>query len=262
MEDFMTEINIIDKWCADLYDKEETETDDVEFLLSVIGEDPQNILEAACGSGRILVPIAKAGHTAVGFDMDESMLERIPEKAKGLNNISYSKADAIDGDWGSGFDTVVLAGNVLINIVSAIGNKEAQRLFIKRAYDCLKPNGHIYIDFNCFSYPEKFFGFPGERVVFEGIDSSGNYGKQTLSDNKYDIQTEMATFKRRTEITTKNGEKVSRESSGIKHIPTLQQVHEWLDEVGFKIVNEYGDYKGNPISESTYRAIIWAEKID
>ena len=52
---------IISKWVADMYDQKVTETNDVEFLLSVVGQTPKRILEVCCGSGRILVPLAKAG---------------------------------------------------------------------------------------------------------------------------------------------------------------------------------------------------------
>jgi len=36
--------------------------DHIEFLLSVVGPTPKRILEVCCGSGRILVPLANAGH--------------------------------------------------------------------------------------------------------------------------------------------------------------------------------------------------------
>lgn len=55
---------IYDKWFADLYELEETETEDVLLLLSLLGSKPLKVLEPACGSGRILVPLAKAGHQA------------------------------------------------------------------------------------------------------------------------------------------------------------------------------------------------------
>lgn len=256
----MSTIDIINRWYADIYDQEETQSDDIDFMFSVIGRDLNNILEVCCGSGRILVPLAKAGHTVTGFDVDEYMLERISAKTKGLANINYSKADAINDDWGNNFDIVILAGNILINIESDMNYKEAQKLFISKAYNSLKLNGHIYLDFDCHLHPENIFQNPDERIIFEGIDSSGNYGKYSISNGKYDKQTQITTFKRKTELITKNGDKIVRESEGIKHIPTLLQVHEWLDKVGFKITKEYGDYNGNPISETTHKAIIWAKK--
>lgn len=45
-----------------------------------------------------------------------------------------------------------------------------------------------------------------------------------------------------------------------KHFASLEQVHTWLERAGFVVENEWGDYQGNPISESTRRAIIWAKK--
>lgn len=256
----MSTIDIINRWSADLYDQEETQTDDIDFILSVIDRNSKNILEVCCGSGRILVPLAKAGYNVTGFDIDDYMLEHIPTKANRQTNISFLKTDAIVGDWGKNFDTVILAGNILINIVSNMDYKESQKLFIKKSYDSLQFNGHIYIDFNCFAYPENIFGNPNERIIFEGVDSFGNYGKITMSGSTYDQQTQITTFKRKTEIIINNDEKIVQEAVVIKHIPTLSQVHEWLEETGFTIVKEFGDYNGNPISESTNRALIWAIK--
>ena len=257
----MSKTDIINRWYANIYDQQENQTDDINFMLSVVGKDSKNILEVCCGSGRILVPLAKAGHKVTGFDIDDYMLERISAKSNNLTNITYSKADAINDDWGNNFDTVILAGNILINIVSSMNYKEAQKLFIKKSYNSLNLNGHLYLDFNCFPYPEEFFEQSDERIIFQGFDSFGNYGKMAISDSKYEEQSQITTFKRKTEIITKSGEKIVQESVGIKHIPTLLQVHEWLDEAGFEIVREYGDCNGNPISDTTHRAIIWAKKI-
>ncbi|HIR56149.1 MAG TPA: class I SAM-dependent methyltransferase, partial [Candidatus Gallacutalibacter pullicola] len=78
------EEKIISKWIADMYDYNETDITDVEFALSVIGTNPKRILEIACGSGRILVPLGKAGHLVTGLDFDEYMLSKISKKSKGM----------------------------------------------------------------------------------------------------------------------------------------------------------------------------------
>ena len=74
------EKDIIAKWNSEKYDCNEVEMDDVEFALSIIRKVPQKILEIACGSGRFLVPMAKAGHKVVGLDFDKHMLNRIEAK--------------------------------------------------------------------------------------------------------------------------------------------------------------------------------------
>ena len=89
------EKDVISKWNSEMYDCEETEIYDVEFALSVIGAEAKRILEIACGSGRFLVPMANAGHDVTGIDFDEHMLNRIPTKISGVQNIHWHKADAV-----------------------------------------------------------------------------------------------------------------------------------------------------------------------
>ena len=159
-------------WYAYLYDKQENQTYDVELMLQILGDKPKEILEVCCGGGRILVPLAKAGHNVVGFDMDEDMMSQIPRKITGLSNIKFYRADAIHSDWGSDYDVVVLAGNIMINIETDMDYKEAQKLFIKKAADALKVGGYIYLDFDLHAHPEKIFNSIRERVHFEGTDDT------------------------------------------------------------------------------------------
>jgi len=98
------------------YDENYSDTDDVELLYSLIGGVPKNILDVCCGTGRMLIPLAKAGHNMTGFDCHIGMLARLHEKAKGLTNIKYYYADAISSEWESNFDVVLLAFNVIQNI--------------------------------------------------------------------------------------------------------------------------------------------------
>lgn len=219
------EEKIIADWSADMYEIDETETADVEFLLNCLGTTPKHILEIACGSGRILVPIAKAGHTAVGLDMDEAMLCKIPAKAEGVDNITWRMADAIEDDWGSGYDVIVIAGNFLMNIVSEGNPEHAQMLLMEKAKSALKPGGTLYIDYNYTYYPQNWYIHPGERVIWRG---------------------------------TADGQRIRKEIPSVKHFVSLEQLHTWLEAAGFRIEEEYGDYAGNPIGEATGRAIISA----
>ena len=83
------EKDIISKWNSEMYDSNETNTDDVEFALAVIGNESKRILEIACGSGRFLVSMANAGHNVTGLDFDEHMLNRIATKLSSTQNIHW-----------------------------------------------------------------------------------------------------------------------------------------------------------------------------
>lgn len=252
---------VIAKWNAEMYDLNEREIDDVEFALSVIGGTPQNILEVACGSGRFLVPMAKAGHMVTGLDFDEYMLNKIHSKSVGMSNISWRKADVICDGWGSGFDVVVLAGNFLFNLISDMDYEEAQQLLFKKAAQALTPGGSIYVDYAYTMHPEVWFNKPGETAIWEGTDSSGHTGRMSLLNSTFDKERKIIQFTRSFKLTLNDGRIITEDIPSVKHFATLEQIHTWLSANGFIVQEEYGDYSRNPISENTNRAIIWARKI-
>lgn len=251
---------IVSKWIADMYELNVTETGDVEFALSVIGSEPKRILEIACGSGRILVPLAKAGHNVTGLDFDEYILSKIAPKAAGMDNITWRKADVISDDWGSGFDVVVMAGNFLFNIITDMHYEKAQQLLIQKAANALVPSGSVYIDYGYTLHPENWFGKPGESVIWEGKDSDGNTGCMVLLDGKFDKESGVYKFVRRFELKLADGEVIAEDIPSVKHFATLEEIYSWLSSAGFIVEEVYGDYNYNPIGEKTNRAIIWAKK--
>lgn len=254
------EKDILAKWNAEMYDREETETDDAAFLLSLMGGTAKRVLEIACGSGRLLVPVAQAGHEAMGLDFDEFMLRRLEKKAAGIKNIAWHRADVIREDWGGGYDVLILGANFLFNIVSDMDYEQAQALMIRKAAEALVPGGHVFIDYAYTRDPERWFNRPQPVAVWQGEDSEGNTGAMTLLHNTYDQEARMARFVRRMELTTKDGSRVVQERAEEKHFPALEQGRIWLRDAGFTVERECGDYQGRPIGAQTSRAILWAGK--
>jgi SAM-dependent methyltransferase len=247
-------------WYADIYERQVLQDDEVNFILAMLGKEPKDVLEVACGGGRISIPLAKAGHKVTGFDFDEFMLEKMSTKAKGLSNISYYEADAISDDWGKEFDVVILAGNILLNIVSELPYDQAQELFIKKASECVKENGYLYLDFDCYERTNQSSDHKTEWVCFEGMDDLGTYGKYIVISGDYSNQTHTDRSFRRYEITPKDRDMFIEEFVSVKYFPPIDQVMGWLKKYGWEIVNLYGDYDKNPMSDSTKRAIVWAKK--
>lgn len=251
---------IFQNWFACLYDMEEDGTEDVSLLLALLGNKSLKVLEAACGSGRILIPAAKAGHAAHGFDLDETLLSRIPDKAEGLTNITYESMDAFTGDWGDDYDAVILGGNLLINIESDMPYNKAQQLLIQKAAGCLKPGGHIFMDFSLYAHPENVFSRDKGRVIFEGTDNRGISGKYIVIGDSYDTAARMAVGRRRIELIMPDGSREVLNQTFLKYIPTLTDVHKWLDTAGFVLESEYGNYHREPVTEHTERCLIYARK--
>ena len=265
------ENEIIKDLGAELYDQHETETDDVKFILSVIGAQPKKILEVGCGSGRILVPLAKAGHNVTGFDMDESMLERIPAKATGLNNIAWHEADALHDEWGAGFDVVVLAGNILFNIEIECETeyKKAQELFIQKAADALVPGGYVYIGYSPFAPNGRTLTRPAGQSCdddgsivwsWEGTDDDGNFESVALTRGSFNEETGMLRATSYFEQRLANGKVIKEETERVKHYATLEQIRGWLSNAGFVIELECENFDKSPINDDSCEVMIYARK--
>lgn len=56
---------------------------DVEFYLGLARQAPGPVLEVACGTGRVLVPLLEAGVDADGLDLYPSMLQVLQKKTRG-----------------------------------------------------------------------------------------------------------------------------------------------------------------------------------
>ena len=261
-------------WYASSYEKFENQTNDVEFLLKVLREQTdgttQNILEVACGGGRISIPLAQAGHNVTGFDVDEFMLLRCYLKMKNIPNITCYQADAISADWGTGFDIVVMAGNILINIETDMDYAEAQRTFICKAAAALRSDGNLILDYDQHSDASavKFFNRLGESGRLgddsEYADELGTSGKFKNYGNVYDPVTRICTWASHSDLMTNNGERIVQSTMGYKHIPTLTQVFGWLTDAGLSVEKTYCNYTDEPLSEQTpdfARATIWAKKV-
>lgn len=261
-------------WYANSYEQFENQTNDVEFMLKVLSEQtdgtPQNILEVACGGGRISIPLAQAGHNLTGFDADEFMLLHCYRKMKDIQNITCYQADAINADWGSGFDVVVMAGNILINIETDMDYAEAQQIFIRKSAASLRSNGHLILDYDQHSEASaiRVFNHLDESSRLgddsEYTDDLGTSGKFKNYGCVYDPLTHICTWASHTELLINNGKRIIESTMGYKHIPMLNQVYEWLTDAGFSIEKTYRNYKNEPLSEHEpdyVRATIWAKKL-
>ncbi len=249
-------------WWAYIYDQYERSSDDIRLMLELIGSTPQNIFEVCCGSGRVLVPLAKSGHIVTGIDADEGMLARISAKSTGLSNLKYSFADALTTDWGSGYDVVVLADNTLMNIEHRDDDKAAQILFIKKAANALKIGGHFFLAFDHYPAPENVFisRGNGERGYY-GTDDNGIYGEIHSYGGLYDPVTQIASWLLHLELTLSDGTKYIIPEFGHKYVCTREEVHGWLLDAGFVIEEEFGDTNRAPFTGEQSCDIIWARKM-
>jgi len=121
----------------------------LESVLELLGEPPAHVLELGCGGGRVLVPIAAAGHASVGVDCDDAALQR----CRAALHDEGAEARLIEHDFAqpwpetmtladASFDAALCLGNTFMTIVDV----DDAVAVLQRIADALKPGGAFVID--------------------------------------------------------------------------------------------------------------------
>lgn len=96
------------------------------------------VLEVACGSGLVTIPIAATGLDVTGVDLAHFMLEHARKKAEGQKlNVRWVEADARSFDLGMQYRFILLTGNAF----QAFLRREDQEALLASVKRHLAPNG-------------------------------------------------------------------------------------------------------------------------
>lgn len=244
----------------DLYDLEHAEYgEDIPLYLNfaeVVG-DP--ILDLGCGTGRITVPLAKAGWRVTGLDRSSAMLDvarsRIAAESS-IANVEFIEADYGEPDLGrSAYYGLVIIG---LNGLMHLPTLDAQRTCLSAAHGALDPRGQLIIDV-INPTPETLQSLD-RGVVHEGgwtmpdgrqVDK---FSARKVSSTAQTIDTQLWY-----DIVEPDGV-VRRATSSF----TLRYVHKaelalMLESAGFIECQFYGSYELDPLDDSSERLIVTAE---
>jgi SAM-dependent methyltransferase len=119
---------------------------DVDLYLDVANDAGGPILDACCGTGRVTVPLARAGHRTVGVDISAGQLAQLRtnlalEEAV-RRRIEAVEADVTNLDLGRKFELAIMAFNSLCCITSPDGQLAALRHLAAH----LAPGGQLVLD--------------------------------------------------------------------------------------------------------------------
>jgi predicted O-methyltransferase YrrM len=260
MEEYPYSGDYNDPLLAELYDQSQTFSDDVDLLRKLIGSrGPLNILECFSGTGRILIPLLEDGHTVTGIEIAPAMNARAKEKIACLPSGIRTRAvlrtsDVLTGDWGSGYDLVILGANAFYELP----DPALQERCIRFAALALNPNGHLFVDNNDYKGDWGDAPLGRERKVFEGVGSHGTFGRFTSRDIRFDKNRHVLYMERELYKRAPDGTETVTKYIGKKHPVSKDEVRGWLDSHGFEVLDIFGDREGNPYTKKSDRAIFWA----
>lgn len=147
----MPESNYESKWWGFIYDQMmENLADWVDnnrrFYLSNLRDVSGPVLECACGTGNILLPLLQAGFDIYGFDISKSMLATLRKKALALKveNITdrVSIQDLESFQYAMRFDAILIPTNSF----SMLATQDAQIRALRNIYEHLAPGGKLLLD--------------------------------------------------------------------------------------------------------------------
>jgi SAM-dependent methyltransferase len=116
-------------------------TIDLGFYSKIAREAKGKVLEAGCGSGRVLLSLAKEGISIEGFDPSQPMLDVLQQRATG----SGLEPKVWKGDFDSINDryaAIISPFNSIMHLLDQQSQIEA----IRKVYDSLEPGGVFAFD--------------------------------------------------------------------------------------------------------------------
>lgn len=221
-----------------------------EFFLKLSSSAKIGILDLACGTGRLTIPIAKSREVPVfGVDLSQPMLSLAAQKSRDLN-IQWICHDVVTFCPSRTVDFVLMGGNAF----QALLMEEQQRQFFKNlSYYLLSQGYFVFGVRNPATYQ-----FTSEKSDFEYwhdfIDHNG-LSVQVWGQERYDSDTQIGEF-----ITQRRWTDHQTETWIQLRFSRFKDVMALIDQAKFEVVFIYGDYDGSAFIEDLSPSMIFVLK--
>jgi len=238
---------------AEIYDAINTFDNDVKFWKKWCKKSGNSTLELCCGTGRVGIPLIKAGFDYYGIDNSKPFLKVAQEKAKGLKGkFSFSLDDMRSFKINKKFDSVIIPFNALSHLYSY---KEVEKCFLSAKKHLKKDGLFIFQVFN--PNPLFFLRDPKKRYSFFDktfITKSGT--SFTLSENNiYDKGTQVNHIKWYYKIKGQKQEIVKDLTMRMFYPEELLAL---LDYNSFEVVKRFGDFSERPFHADSMLQLVVA----
>ncbi len=237
---------------APFYDWENARTfgrRDIAFWRRLLRREQSPALELGCGTGRLLLPLARAGAELAGIDRSEAMLARAMRRVRRL--APAARPSIVRGDiralpYGAGRFGLVIAPYGMLQSLTSTRDLDAA---LAEAARVLRPAGLLGVDL----VPDLLtWGSYRRRVRLRGRHRGG--GTLTLVESvRHDRRRGLTIFDE--EFVERRGPRVERRrfSLTFRTLP-MKSVLARLDRAGFDVEAVLGDYRGGPWNA---RADVW-----
>lgn len=216
------------------------------LFLELANETPgARVVDLGCGTGRVTLALAGAGHTVTGVDPARASLDAARRKP-GAERVTWleGRADALPS---AAFDLALMTGHVA-QFLTEDGEWEATLAHLRRAL------------------------MPGGRLIFDSRDPAARAWETWTSDDPdpvrlpngervdlwtrvTDVQGDLVTFVQRYVFTATGEERLSWMTLRFRDENTLSRT---LTDAGFEVEHVYGGWNREPVGRGDGELIVVA----
>ena len=215
---------------------------EVDLIWKLLELEPGlELLDLACGHGRIANPLAERGVRVTGLDATPLFLElaRADAAERGVE-VEYVEGDMRSLPWSARFDRVLC----WFTSFGYFGDDDNRRV-LGEAYDALKPGGLLAVEMN---NRDNLLGRYLEEVVTER-------GEDRMIDrHRFDVQTSRSHDER----TIIRGGKERTFEFSVRML-TAAELRDWMLAAGFSEARAYGE-DGEPLTLEHRRMTVVGRK--
>ncbi len=235
------------------YDLADPTDTGVAFYRALAQEAAGPVLEIACGTGRVTIPIATLGFPTTGLDIVPGMLERAKSKSAGLP-IRWVEGDARTFDLHEHFRFIFLTGNAFQAFVT---NTEQEALL-------QRVRAHLH-DEGLFAFETRNPLFPNtktrdglfphletrheEEDVHSFINADGHEVRDSITQ-VYDHVTQILHLTGYTRWSDGDAEHTNISRTALRYT-FPQELIALLHYNGFDILRQYGDWNEEPVTTTS-----------
>jgi SAM-dependent methyltransferase len=213
------------------------------FYLEEARKSGGRVLELACGSGRLTIPIARNGTEIIGADLSKSMLETARAKARRAGvEIQFLEADMRSFELAGKFAAILIPGNSLLHLFTA---EDLMQCF-RNVHRHLAPNGRLLFDISKWDIA-MLARDPRER--YPVLTVNGITIEETAS---YDSAQQI---RRIVWYLSKPGAADHRVIDYSLRVIFPQELLLLLDAAGFRMETRYGEFTREPFQSSSPRQV-------
>lgn len=224
--------------------------DYIEKIIEKEGTKVQNILELACGTGNLTIPLTKKNYDIAGIDISEEMLGVAREKAEkeGVELVLLQQDIAeLDFDI-TNLDCVLCACDGFNYITY---DEDLENVF-KKTYELLKENGLFIFDISSFY---KLSSVLGNNMYGENREDIAYMWQNYFDDEENLVEMELAFF-----VKDEDGRFERFEEVHQQRAYTEEEILDMLQSVGFKDIKVYSDFTFEAPKEDSERIFFVGRK--